>query len=806
MVAGAQQALPAGSKVGGKFELTGLVGVGGSGAVYRAIAADGSVVAVKLLCNPGGVAYDAEQLGRFVRESRAAACVRHRNTTRVLDAGTDPATGIPFLVMEYLDGEDLDVLLGRVGVLSPIVAVRVVLQACRGLAAAHEAGLVHRDIKPSNLFLHRQQGGEVVVKVCDFGLAKWVVGGEELTRSGALLGTPLFAAPEQLVDARKVDPRSDVWALAMTLYKALSGRTAYDGIRTWPELLLAHRAQPVPPLQDAAPWVDPALAQVVHGALLIAPEARCPTALALAAALEPFAGDTDHLNTSMLQRPPESLLVSRAPRAAIPSTWDQAATSKVEVEGAARDARLGTTINGRWELVKVLGRGGMGIVYEARSPDGNRCALKVILRDDHARDSEAARRFVREGRALMGIDSPYVVRVLDVDADPVQRLPYLAMELLHGTDLAALLRQTGPLEPAPVVRVFTQVCHGLSAAHATGVVHRDIKPGNIFLHEAGGVLIPKICDFGVAKRSRTLDGDDTSTELTRTGGILGSPVYMSPEQARNAKGVDQRTDLWSLGIALWEALSGQRAWEGCSTVGELILAICTQELKPLTAAAPWVDPGLAAVVHKALRKDPSMRYLTAAELAEALEPFAAPEPFVPVGGLVPAAAAAAYAVQVVPGVPAHVSSTMAHASTLGARTGLTSSRRARRRLLVAGAVVVAGMGVAAAVVPWRLHAQRSDSVLVSAPSAPEAPGVASVVPALSAADVIADTPSGQPVHLSGPALSSAAPVPGPSVRAATPSPAPVARDAAVDLPAASAALSAPPKAAPASEPRPIDSW
>jgi len=802
MVDGAQEALPVGSKVGGKFELAGLVGTGASGAVYRAIAADGSVVAIKLLCNPGGVGYDEEQLARFVRESVAAASVVHRNTTRVLDAGTDPATGIPFLVMEYLDGEDLDVLLGRVGMLSPIVAVRVVLQACRGLAAAHEAGLVHRDIKPSNLFLHRERGGEVVVKVCDFGLAKWIVGGEELTRSGALLGTPLFAAPEQLVNAKNVEPRSDVWSLGMTLYKALSGRTAYDGIRTWPELLLAHRSRPIPPLQDAAPWVDPALAQVVHGALLTAADARCPSALALAAALEPFAGETDHLNTSMLQRPPESLLTSRAPRAAIPSTWDHAATSKVEVEGSARDARLGTTINGRWEIVKVIGRGGMGIVYEARSPDGDRCALKVILRDDHARDSEAARRFVREGRALMGIDSPYVVRVLDVDADPVQQLPYLAMELLNGTDLAALLRQIGPLEPAPLVRVFTQVCQGLSAAHATGVIHRDIKPGNIFLHEAGGVLIPKICDFGVAKRSRTLDGDDTSTELTRTGGILGSPVYMSPEQARNAKSVDQRTDLWSLGIALWEALSGQRAWEGCSTVGELILAICTQELKPLTTVAPWVDPGLAAVVHKTLRKDPAMRYLTAAELAEALEPFAAPEPFVPVGGLLKAAAAAAYPVQVVPGFPAQVSSTMAHASTLGVRTGVTSSRRAPRRLLVAGVVVVAGAGVVAAIVPWRLRASRPDPALVSASSAPGGLGVASVSPAPSGADAIAESAPSQPVPL----LSSAAPGPGPGMRSAAPGPAPVPRDAAADAPAASAGVSAPPKPAPASEPRPIDSW
>jgi serine/threonine-protein kinase len=154
------------------------------------------------------------------------------------------------------------------------------------------------------------------------------------------------------------------------------------------------------------------------------------------------------------------------------------------------------------------------------------------------------------------------------------------------------------------------------------MVHRDIKPANIFLHESDdGALVPKLCDFGVAKTDASLR-EHSATALTQTGGILGSPLYMSPEQAENAKNADPRSDVWSLAISLYEALTGRLPWSESTTIGELMLCLYTKEVPLIQDFAPWVDPELAAVVHTGLLRDPRFRYATAAEMAEALEPFA----------------------------------------------------------------------------------------------------------------------------------------------------------------------------------------
>nr|MCU0658972.1 serine/threonine protein kinase [Polyangiaceae bacterium] len=170
-------------------------------------------------------------------------------------------------------------------------------------------------------------------------------------------------------------------------------------------------------------------------------------------------------------------------------------------------------------------------------------------------------------------------------------------------------------------RIFIQACRGLAAIHALQIVHRDIKPSNIFLHHAEGLLIAKVCDFGVAKNSAS---EGTASDLTHTGGIIGSPHYMSPEQVQDSKRVDHRSDLWSLSMAMYEVLSGRKGWAGCSTVGELLVAVCTKDLPWLQTEAPWVSGDLAAVVHKNLVRDPAQRFQSALEMAEALEPFASP--------------------------------------------------------------------------------------------------------------------------------------------------------------------------------------
>jgi serine/threonine-protein kinase len=194
----------------------------------------------------------------------------------------------------------------------------------------------------------------------------------------------------------------------------------------------------------------------------------------------------------------------------------------------------------------------------------------------------------------------------------------MVMELLVGMNVHKLLRQLGPLPPELAVRIAVQTCFGLEKAHAAGVVHRDIKPANLFLADAdGGERIVKLLDFGVAKFKMD-QASEASDGLTRTGSVLGSPMFMSPEQARGLKTIDHRADIWSLGIVLYQLLSGKAPHSGIDGVGELIITICSEEPAPLRTRAPWISPRLEKVVHGALKLAAGARYASATEMREAL--------------------------------------------------------------------------------------------------------------------------------------------------------------------------------------------
>jgi serine/threonine-protein kinase len=265
----------------------------------------------------------------------------------------------------------------------------------------------------------------------------------------------------------------------------------------------------------------------------------------------------------------------------------------------------------------------MGAVFEVEDEDSSRQAAKLIDRRHLGEEEATVRRFIREAKAATSIESPHVVRTHEAAQDEQLKVPFIIMELMRGVDLRSVLQQRGALEQAAVARVFVQAARGIAAAHHQGIVHRDIKPANLFLHtEPDGRITVKVCDFGVAKRASDSEHDSTAShELTRTGGMIGSPMYMSPEQAMNAKNVDHRTDIWSLCISMYEALSGTKVWAGRSSLGQIIVAICTQQVPPLRRVAPWVDKGLAEVVHRGLRSEISQRWGSIDELLVALEPY-----------------------------------------------------------------------------------------------------------------------------------------------------------------------------------------
>ncbi|MDI1450579.1 serine/threonine protein kinase [Polyangium sp. 6x1] len=280
-------------------------------------------------------------------------------------------------------------------------------------------------------------------------------------------------------------------------------------------------------------------------------------------------------------------------------------------------------IGGRYRIERRLGAGGMGAVYEATDLQGGaRVAVKVVTAEV-ARNELLLGRFEREVRAARGLDTPHVVRAIDAGRDGYSGLPFLVMEVLEGEDVRALFKRLGPVRPDLALRIVAQACRGLDVAHAQRIVHRDVKPANLFLANGpgpGGRTV-KILDFGIAKLApdpESMAEAGELTSLTQTGSMLGSPLYMAPEQARGHKQIDGRADLWSLGVVLYQALTGVTPHRDSGALGDLIIAICTEPAERVERLAPWVRPEVAAVVHRALDLDPTQRFQSAAEMHAAL--------------------------------------------------------------------------------------------------------------------------------------------------------------------------------------------
>lgn len=282
-----------------------------------------------------------------------------------------------------------------------------------------------------------------------------------------------------------------------------------------------------------------------------------------------------------------------------------------------QDTMIGRRID-KYEITARLGAGAMGAVYEAKHvATSRRVAIKVIL-GEIIPDESLIARFQREARAAGAIESRHIAQVLDAGKDAETNAPYLVMELLQGEDADTLVKRLTPLPPSLALRIVAQALAGLERAHAASVIHRDIKPANLFVARTdGGQLVVKIVDFGIAKVRDNLTSSREHA-LTQTSALLGSPLFMSPEQARASKSVDGRADLWSLGVVLYQMLAGRAPHADAETLTELLLAICTSEAAPIQDAAPWVAPEIAQIVTKALALDIRDRYATAVDMREAI--------------------------------------------------------------------------------------------------------------------------------------------------------------------------------------------
>ncbi len=275
--------------------------------------------------------------------------------------------------------------------------------------------------------------------------------------------------------------------------------------------------------------------------------------------------------------------------------------------------QIGEVVADKYRMDEKLGEGGMAVIFGAHHTLLDKPIAVKILSPDLPRLPQVVDRFLTEARAAARVDSPHVARVMDVGTLE-NGLPYMVMERLDGCDLEELLRLEKQLSIGDAVDYVLQALQGLAHAHTLGVVHRDLKPANIFLaHQADGTSIIKILDFGIAKL-------DTQTRITGHGQAVGSPTYMSPEHIRNSEHIDHRTDIWAMGVVLYELVTGKPPIEE-DGVGETLAAVLNKKAKPPSTIRPEIPPALDAAIMKCLEHDPDDRWADVSQLAHAIAPF-----------------------------------------------------------------------------------------------------------------------------------------------------------------------------------------
>ena len=417
--------------------------------------------------------------------------------------------------------------------------------------------------------------------------------------------------------------------------------------------------------------------------------------------------------------------------------------------------------------------GGMGVVVAARHVELDQLVALKFVREEAMSSDDAVERFLREARAAVRLKSEHVARVLDV-GKLESGAPYMVMEFLEGSDLGKVLLQNGPLPFDSAADWILQACEAVAEAHGAGIVHRDLKPENLFLaRTVGGSQKVKVLDFGVSK---ALSGGASGelSGLTRTRAMLGSPLYMAPEQMRSSRDVDARADVWALGVVLFQLLTQRFPFEA-ETMPELCLKVVTEPPLKLASIRADVPAGIGVVIERCLEKDPKKRFANAAELASALEPF------VQAGSRVLAdrarlAMGVASGARTIPRTAVASSPTLlndSQSSTPGVAAGSwiggppTNTRSAASwRLPVAIAVVVAGAVGAFVLFPRGPSSSRPEASVAAhtdpPPVAAAPPAAVTALPPPKAADPVASIAAPEPSPQAAPVAAGPTPHGGPS--------------------------------------------
>lgn len=545
--------------IGRHYKVLSQLGAGGMGAVYRALDINlGREVAIKFLL--AEIAKEEEVVKRFLNEGRVIATINHPAVISVYASDVEEETGMPFLVMEFVDGKNLanyKEILGK----EPVALINHFIQLFSGIHACHQKGIIHRDLKPENVLINK----EGQLKILDFGIAKSAT---RQTRTGIAMGTPHYMSPEQCLGKQDITSKTDVYAAGIMLYEMLLGK---------------------PPFNLDGHADDPALAiALMH--LNANPDfsgfEKLPEGASFKALIE-----------RMLAKKPEA-------RPEIPEILESLKQILNRLRNTQSDSPDTTTpenaanlIGEIYQIQKEIGSGGMGKVYRALDTSLNRIVAIKVLHAQTTDNHSLVDRFIQEGQTLATVGHRNVMGIYASARDKTSKRPFLVMEYIEGKPLSQL-KDAIQKDCRQSVPIMMQLAEGISACHEKGIIHRDLKPSNIIITPEG---IVKILDFGIAK---------TQTHLTKTGMTMGTPEYMSPEQCTGSKNISGKSDIYSLGIIFWELIFGSVPYKAEDSQNpELSIALKHIEgTLPAQVAIPDVTLiPIIGLVRKMLDKDPAAR-------------------------------------------------------------------------------------------------------------------------------------------------------------------------------------------------------
>jgi tRNA A-37 threonylcarbamoyl transferase component Bud32 len=400
----------------------------------------------------------------------------------------------------------------------------------------------------------------------------------------------------------------------------------------------------------------------------------------------------------------------------------------------AAGVQPGQILLGKYRIERVLGVGGMGVVVAATHVSlEERVAIKFLL-PEALQNAEAVARFLREARAAVRIKSEHVARVTDVGTLETGA-PYMIMEYLDGGDLGALAKTRGALPVEAAVEYLLQACEALAEAHALGIIHRDLKPSNLFLvNRADGTPSVKVLDFGISKVTG-MGASGADLGMTKTTTVMGSPLYMSPEQMASSRDVDARTDIWALGAILFELLTGRVPFQA-DTITQLCAMILQQRAEPLRNFRPDAPEGLQAVISRCLEKDRTQRFANVAEFANALFPYAPRRARLSVERVSRVVQAAGLSVSShAIGEAVHSEGVPASTASPWAATGTKKKGGGLKVAVVLGVLVLAGAAAAAVVVAKRGSAAPEGSTAAAPTEPPDVKAAGVPLPTPAPVDV-----------------------------------------------------------------------